>query len=93
MVVVDDLLPFNTKTGKLAFTQTNGNELWVPILEKAWAKLNGNYGNTKSGNTGDALTFMIPHPTVTYDHSEHRDFFDDMLDAFNHDKIVTTGSH
>jgi len=29
--------------GKLAFSSTQGNEMWVIALEKAWAKLHGCY--------------------------------------------------
>jgi hypothetical protein len=40
------------------------------ILEKAWAKLNGNYGNTIGGTTQDALSFLTPGPGAYYLHEE-----------------------
>ena len=44
-VIVDDYLPVNMKTGKLAFAYSKQGELWVSLLEKAWAKLNGSYAS------------------------------------------------
>jgi len=39
-VVIDDKFPCD-KFRKPAFSKANGNELWVMILEKAFAKYNG----------------------------------------------------
>ena len=41
MVVIDDFIP--CKNGEPIFSKANGNELWVILLEKAWAKLHGSY--------------------------------------------------
>lgn len=40
-VIVDDYIP--CKKDIPYFSKGNGNELWVIILEKAWAKLHGSY--------------------------------------------------
>lgn len=40
--VVDDYIPCNTK-GCPIFSKANGNELWVLLLEKAYAKIYGSY--------------------------------------------------
>ena len=40
-VVVDSYIP--SKNGQFVFSSANGNELWVIIHEKAWAKLHGSY--------------------------------------------------
>lgn len=48
-VVVDDLIPFDPELGKPAFSKCHGNELWVTLLEKAWAKINGSYEKTRYG--------------------------------------------
>lgn len=41
-VVVDDFIPCN-QFGKAAFSSNHGKEIWVMILEKAYAKLHGSY--------------------------------------------------
>ncbi|KAL2644549.1 hypothetical protein R1flu_012136 [Riccia fluitans] len=54
-VVVDDWIPCEAQ-GKPAFaTSRKGNELWVSILEKAYAKLHGSYEALDAGVVQDAL--------------------------------------
>ena len=43
-VIVDDYLP--TIYNKPAFASSQDSELWVALLEKAWAKLHGSYALT-----------------------------------------------
>ena len=43
-VVVDDRFPYNPQSKTWAFSRTSeGREIWPLILEKAWAKVFGNY--------------------------------------------------
>eukprot|EP00924_Labyrinthula_sp_SR-Ha-C_P013517 maker-scaffold_5-snap-gene-5.59-mRNA-1 protein AED:0.00 eAED:0.00 QI:257/1/1/1/1/1/3/207/532 len=58
-VTVDDFLPLKKTAGKKAgdledtqfvFAEAQGNELWVAILEKAFAKFRGSYAALKGGN-------------------------------------------
>ncbi|XP_057954854.1 calpain-type cysteine protease DEK1 [Malania oleifera] len=54
-VVVDDWIPCESP-GKPAFaTSRKGSELWVSILEKAYAKLHGSYEALEGGLVQDAL--------------------------------------
>ncbi len=41
-IVVDDKIPCVANGGPL-FSKANGNELWVLLMEKAYAKLYGSY--------------------------------------------------
>lgn len=54
-VVVDDWIPCESP-GKPAFaTSRKGNEMWVSLLEKAYAKLHGSYEALEGGLVQDAL--------------------------------------
>ena len=54
LVLVDDYLPCYGSWGlNFSFTSTNGNELWVILLEKAWAKLNGCYAKVIGGEANE----------------------------------------
>lgn len=55
IVVVDDYFPFAKGTKSYAFTGSHNNELWVLLLEKAWAKVNGGYSNIVLGHVSDAF--------------------------------------
>jgi hypothetical protein len=46
-VVVDDHIP--CKNHIPAFAHPHGHELWVILLEKAWAKIHGSYERTEGG--------------------------------------------
>ena len=50
-ILVDDRLPMDKKTKSVIFGHTDGNpgEMWVSLIEKAYAKLHGCYGNLISG--------------------------------------------
>ena len=64
-IVVDDRFPC-MPDGRPAFTRGKGRELWVLVLEKAWAKLHGSYEAIESGGAGVALSALlgVPHETL-----------------------------
>ena len=52
VVTIDDILPFESVSGisKPFFSDIGLNgALWGPLLEKVWAKINGNYERTAAG--------------------------------------------
>lgn len=64
-VVLDDAVPCRRASKVPAFTRSLGNELWVLLLEKAWAKVNENYENVEAGDAVEALSFLTGAPSIT----------------------------
>jgi len=59
LIPVDDAVP----AGKYGRTPTFAKvgkdySIWGPLLEKAWAKVNGNYENIEGGNVVEAVSFL-----------------------------------
>eukprot|EP01080_Neovahlkampfia_damariscottae_P001745 gene1745-514_t len=55
-VIVDDYIPCNAYTGYPIYSQNlNHSEIWVSILEKAYAKLHGSYENIDTGFINDGM--------------------------------------
>jgi len=67
-VYVDDFLP--VRFNKPCFSSSRVGELWVILLEKAWAKLHGSYARTESGLPAFAATHVLGVPSITVFHSE-----------------------
>jgi Ca2+-binding EF-hand superfamily protein len=59
-VIIDDRLPcYDSDLPTLAFAQCNSrSEFWVPLIEKAYAKLNGCYQALISGQVDDGVIDM-----------------------------------
>ena len=50
LVLIDDYFPYiEDKSKKFAMSYSRENEIWVSLVEKAWAKVNGNYIRIASG--------------------------------------------
>ena len=49
-ITLDDYFPYNIRKNKPVFCKPYKNELWVMLLEKAWAKTRGSYFNMDKGS-------------------------------------------
>ena len=57
MVVVDTYLPYDPDSKQICFgLNSNQNEFWVPLCEKAYAKLHGNYETAMEGTLVEGMT-------------------------------------
>ncbi|CAF3878990.1 unnamed protein product [Rotaria sp. Silwood2] len=60
-IIVDDYFPC-TKHNQLVFTQAKRRQLYVPLIEKACAKLFGSYAALRSGNMREGLQLLTGAP-------------------------------
>ena len=58
IVYLDDYFPCIKGTSVPYFTKPTTFELWFMLLEKAWAKVNGGYGNILVGNPSEVFRFL-----------------------------------
>lgn len=81
-VIVDDHLPVN-KNGKPCFATCRDGEIWVSILEKAWAKLHTTYARTEGGLPCFAASHIMGVPSESFQHDaiESNEHFFDMLQS------------
>lgn len=63
-VRIDDYIPCRPGGGGPVFSQANGPELWVLLVEKAYAKLHGSYYSLRSGYCFEALMDLTGAPTL-----------------------------
>jgi calpain-15 len=65
-VTIDDYFPCS-ETGGPIFSRSNGNELWVLLLEKACAKLHGNYCTLRNGYANEGMIDLTGSPSQFFD--------------------------
>jgi hypothetical protein len=91
-VSVDDHIPYYSQKGKPAFSQSKESELWVMIVEKAWAKVNGNYENSIKGFVSEAFRALTGAPVVFFKHNYVTDLWDEIFEANLKDYVICASS-
>ena len=82
-VIVDDYIPCKAD-GTPAFGTGREGEIWVSILEKAWAKLHGSYARMEGGLPCFANSHLTGVPSESFLHDEIEDdesFWDMVVSA------------
>ena len=95
-VIVDDCFPCISKDQGAAFTKTETNELWVLLLEKAWAKTYFSYDNIEAGLTRECLHDLTGAPTKTlwtYEEYEKVELWENILKGEQKNWVMTAGSN
>jgi len=67
---IDDYVPCDAKTKRPIFAAPKGNELWVLLLEKAFAKFMGNYGRLDGGHTLWAFQAMTGNHCIRLEYDQ-----------------------
>ena len=65
-VTIDDYFPCFPKDTPI-FSRSHGNELWVLLLEKAYAKLHGSYALLRGGWAAEGMMDLTGCPTISLD--------------------------
>lgn len=68
-VMVDDHFPIN-EYNQIAFSSSKDDEIWVSLLEKAWAKLHGSYARIESGVPYFAYSQLCGLPGYSQNHKK-----------------------
>ena len=92
---MDDYFPCISKARGPAFTKGKEGELWVMLLEKAWAKINGSYDAIESGLTRECLHDFTGAPTMTLwlDEEKYANVvWSKLLEAEKSHYVMTCGS-
>lgn len=66
-IVIDDYIPVFEGSNRPVFCKPTGNEVWVMLLEKAWAKISGSYGNISAGFPHEVFNTFSVSPCFYYD--------------------------
>lgn len=71
--VIDDYFPVNRSGAPVFARPTQGqNEIWVMLIEKAYAKAYGGYYKIGLGRAGEAFRDLTGAPSITYEMEEAR---------------------
>ena len=68
VVSVDTSMLFKYSSPQLVFSKVSGDQkaMWAAIVEKAWAKVKGNYLNADGGLIENGLTTLTGVPVMRY---------------------------
>ena len=69
IVIVDDFIPVRLSRSnkpKCCFAKPHENEIWVILLEKAWAKINGGYLNIIAGKSREVFEVLTGFGSITF---------------------------
>ena len=64
-ILIDDLIPCYPLGGPIFSHNTLKHELWLPLLEKAFAKVHGSYKGLLTGFPTDAFQTLTGFPTIS----------------------------
>ena len=98
IVIIDDYIPVYKTNKKPCFAFPHGNELWVMLLEKAWAKINGGYLNIIAGKVAEPFEVLTGFSSRIYSikpnmsDQEQKEILDEIKNAFQTNCFISCSS-
>jgi len=95
LVLVDDYIPcYGGLRKKFAFSSANENEMWVVLLEKAWAKICGSYAKVIAGQSSEVFDAITNAPTecIWVPQISKEEVWKKLQEAKNNEFIMTAGT-
>lgn len=90
-VIIDSFIPcFN---GAPAFSSSAKNDLWLLILEKAWAKLHGSYERIRNGSVQEILRDLTGAPVFDYSTADRNLWLHIQKQVGHHDTMLLASGH
>lgn len=95
IIAIDDYFPTLNKW--FAGASSGHKEIWVQVLEKAWAKVNRSYASTIAGLPAESFAALTEAPCVSYIHRKYpgekvNELWKIMKDADARDYILCTNT-
>lgn len=91
-VIIDDFFPCYPDERGPCFTKGNNDEIWVMLLEKAWAKLHGNYEKVEAGIASESLRSLTGAPVeVFFKDDPNIDLWSILKNSFKNKFPMTAG--
>jgi hypothetical protein len=93
-VLLDDQFPCQPYSKTPAFTSTKTDEIWVMLVEKAWAKVHGGFLNINGGLIREALHDLTGAPAITYFTREGKpeEHWNNIIDGDSRNYIMAAGT-
>ena len=66
-LILDDFLPLVKDTTTLRFAKPDKEEIWLPLLEKAFAKTHGGYGSLITCDVAEVIQCFTGVPVEKFD--------------------------
>lgn len=85
-IVLDDFIV--CKNSRPCFTKANGNELWVLLAEKAWAKIHGSFHRIKSGWAHETMRDLTGAPAFSHKVANEDDMWGKLVEADEKDYMI-----
>ena len=64
-MTIDDQIPVQDNSTPINSRPSVSGEWWLPLLEKAYAKVSGNYANLNSGLQAESMRLLTGMPVKT----------------------------